>query len=80
MKSFFDFVKFFGWYWNFYKINLRMFLLERDVVEFVGEIFVEDYVKIEEIEMFIENYEVIFFFLILYKKCNKILLLKYNKI
>ncbi len=33
LKSPFDFVKLFGWYWNFHKTNLRTLPLERDAVE-----------------------------------------------
>ncbi len=58
LKSPFDFVKLFGWYWNFHKTNLRTLPLERDAVESVGETPVEDHAKTEETETPIENYEV----------------------
>ncbi|MCQ2714864.1 glycosyltransferase family 25 protein [Helicobacter pylori] len=58
LKSPFDFVKLFGWYWNFHKTNLRTLPLERDAVESVGETPVEDHVKTEAPETSIENYEV----------------------
>ncbi|MGL2600184.1 glycosyltransferase family 25 protein, partial [Helicobacter pylori] len=58
LKSPFDFVKLFGWYWNFHKTNLRTLPLERDAVESVGETPVEDHAKIEETETPIENHEV----------------------
>ncbi|WQX96202.1 glycosyltransferase family 25 protein [Helicobacter pylori] len=58
LKSPFDFVKLFGWYWNFHKTNLRTLPLERDAVESVGETPIEDHVKTEEAEVPIENYEV----------------------
>ncbi len=58
LKSPFDFVKLFGWYWNFHKTNLRTLPLERDAVESVGETPIEDHVKTEEAEVPIENHEV----------------------
>ncbi|MGL2850806.1 glycosyltransferase family 25 protein [Helicobacter pylori] len=58
MKSPFDFVKLFGWYWNFHKTNLRTLPLERDAVESMGETPIEDHVKTEAPETPIENYEV----------------------
>ncbi len=58
LKSPFDFVKLFGWYWNFHKTNLHTLPLERDAVESVGETPIEDHVKTEAPEMPIENYEV----------------------
>ncbi|RKV01674.1 glycosyltransferase family 25 protein [Helicobacter pylori] len=58
LKSPFDFVKLFGWYWNFHKTNLRTLPLERDAVESVGETPIEDHVKTEAPETPIENYEV----------------------
>ncbi len=58
MKSPFDFVKLFGWYWNFHKTNLRTLPLERDAVESMGETPIEDHVKTKEAEVPIENYEV----------------------
>ncbi|WRG84634.1 glycosyltransferase family 25 protein [Helicobacter pylori] len=58
MKSPFDFVKLFGWYWNFHKTNLHTLPLERDAVESVGETPIEDHVKTEAPETPIENYEV----------------------
>ncbi|MGL2834696.1 glycosyltransferase family 25 protein, partial [Helicobacter pylori] len=58
LKSPFDFVKLFGWYWNFHKTNLRTLPLERDAVESVGETPIEDHAKIEETETPIENHEV----------------------
>ncbi|MFP6081710.1 glycosyltransferase family 25 protein [Helicobacter pylori] len=58
LKSPFDFVKLFGWYWNFHKTNLRTLPLERDAVESVEETPIEDHVKTEEAEVPIENYEV----------------------
>ncbi|WP_187881338.1 glycosyltransferase family 25 protein [Helicobacter pylori] len=58
LKSPFDFVKLFGWYWNFHKTNLCTLPLERDAVESVGETPIEDHVKTEEAETPIENYEV----------------------
>ncbi|GAA7634901.1 hypothetical protein HpMMM46_06860 [Helicobacter pylori] len=67
LKSPFDFVRLYGHYWAFHKTNLRTLLPERDAVESVGE-------------MPIENHEVtpppppI-----PHKICNKILLLKRNK-
>ncbi|WP_120829441.1 glycosyltransferase family 25 protein [Helicobacter pylori] len=58
LKSPFDFVKLFGWYWNFHKTNLHTLPLERDAVESVGETPIEDHVKTEAPETPIENYEV----------------------
>ncbi len=58
LKSPFDFVKLFGWYWNFHKTNLCTLPLERDAVESVGETPIEDHAKTEEAEVPIENYEV----------------------
>ncbi len=58
LKSPFDFVKLFGWYWNFHKTNLRTLPLERDAVGSVGETPIEDHVKTEAPETPIENYEV----------------------
>ncbi len=58
LKSPFDFVKLFGWYWNFHKTNLRTLPLERDVVESMGETPIEDHVKTEAPETPIENHEV----------------------
>ncbi|WQW87206.1 glycosyltransferase family 25 protein [Helicobacter pylori] len=58
MKSPFDFVKLFGWYWNFHKTNLCTLPLERDAVESVGETPIEDHVKTEAPETPIENHEV----------------------
>ncbi|MGL2496465.1 glycosyltransferase family 25 protein [Helicobacter pylori] len=58
LKSPFDFVKLFGWYWNFHKTNLHTLPLERDAVESVGETPIEDHAKAEEIETLIENHEV----------------------
>ncbi|WP_120887936.1 glycosyltransferase family 25 protein [Helicobacter pylori] len=58
MKSPFDFVKLFGWYWNFHKTNLCTLPLERDAVESMGETPIEDHVKTEAPETPIENYEV----------------------
>ncbi|MGN8472333.1 glycosyltransferase family 25 protein, partial [Helicobacter pylori] len=58
LKSPFDFVKLFGWYWNFHKTNLRTLPLERDAVESVGETPIEDHAKTKEAETPIENYEV----------------------
>ncbi|WQW11384.1 glycosyltransferase family 25 protein [Helicobacter pylori] len=58
LKSPFDFVKLFGWYWNFHKTNLRTLPLERDAVESVGETPIEDHAKTKEAEVPIENYEV----------------------
>ncbi|WP_187917119.1 glycosyltransferase family 25 protein [Helicobacter pylori] len=58
LKSPFDFVKLFGWYWNFHKTNLCTLPLERDAVESVGETPIEDHVKTEEAEVPIENHEV----------------------
>ncbi|WP_208392012.1 glycosyltransferase family 25 protein [Helicobacter pylori] len=58
LKSPFDFVKLFGWYWNFHKTNLRTLPLERDAVESMGETPIEDHVKTEAPETPIENYEV----------------------
>ncbi len=43
LKSPFDFVKLFGWYWNFHKTNLRTLPLERDAVGSVGETPVENH-------------------------------------
>ncbi|WRD38346.1 glycosyltransferase family 25 protein [Helicobacter pylori] len=43
LKSPFDFVKLFGWYWNFHKTNLHTLPLERDAVESVGETPVENH-------------------------------------
>ncbi|MBH0254340.1 glycosyltransferase family 25 protein [Helicobacter pylori] len=43
LKSPFDFVKLYGWYWNFHKTNLRTLPLERDAVESVGETPVENH-------------------------------------
>ncbi len=58
LKSPFDFVKLFGWYWNFHKTNLRTLPLERDAVGSVGETPIEDHVKTEAPEAPIENHEV----------------------
>ncbi len=58
LKSPFDFVKLFGWYWNFHKTNLRTLPLERDAVESVGETPIEDHVKTEAPETPTENHEV----------------------
>ncbi|ALM79323.1 lipopolysaccharide biosynthesis protein [Helicobacter pylori] len=58
LKSPFDFVKLFGWYWNFHKTNLCTLPLERDAVESVGETPIEDHAKTKEAEVPIENYEV----------------------
>ncbi|RVY60030.1 glycosyltransferase family 25 protein [Helicobacter pylori] len=58
LKSPFDFVKLFGWYWNFHKTNLRTLPLERDAVESMGETPIEDHVKTEAPETPIENHEV----------------------
>ncbi len=58
MKSPFDFVKLFGWYWNFHKTNLCTLPLERDAVESMGETPIEDHAKTKEAEVPIENYEV----------------------
>ncbi len=58
MKSPFDFVKLFGWYWNFHKTNLCTLPLERDAVESVGETPIEDHAKAEAPEVPIENHEV----------------------
>ncbi len=58
LKSPFDFVKLFGWYWNFHKTNLHTLPLERDAVESVGETPIEDHVKTEAPEAPIENHEV----------------------
>ncbi|RKU90059.1 lipopolysaccharide biosynthesis protein, partial [Helicobacter pylori] len=58
LKSPFDFVKLFGWYWNFHKTNLCTLPLERDAVESMGETPIEDHVKTEAPETPIENYEV----------------------
>ncbi|PUD86467.1 lipopolysaccharide biosynthesis protein [Helicobacter pylori] len=58
LKSPFDFVKLFGWYWNFHKTNLRTLPLERDAVGSVGETPIEDHVKTEAPEAPTENHEV----------------------
>ncbi|RVY73469.1 glycosyltransferase family 25 protein [Helicobacter pylori] len=58
LKSPFDFVKLFGWYWNFHKTNLRTLPLERDAVESMGETPIEDHAKTEAPETPIENHEV----------------------
>nr|WP_232261401.1 glycosyltransferase family 25 protein [Helicobacter pylori] len=58
LKSPFDFVKLFGWYWNFHKTNLRTLPLERDAVGSVGETPIEDHAKTKEAEVPIENHEV----------------------
>ncbi|MBM0629866.1 glycosyltransferase family 25 protein [Helicobacter pylori] len=58
LKSPFDFVKLFGWYWNFHKTNLRTLPLERDAVESMGETPIEDHAKTKEAEVPIENHEV----------------------
>ncbi|MCQ2702768.1 glycosyltransferase family 25 protein [Helicobacter pylori] len=58
LKSPFDFVKLFGWYWNFHKTNLHTLPLERDAVESVGETPIEDHAKAEEAEVPTENHEV----------------------
>ncbi|RKV13864.1 glycosyltransferase family 25 protein [Helicobacter pylori] len=58
LKSPFDFVKLFGWYWNFHKTNLCTLPLERDAVESMGETPIEDHAKTKEAEVPIENYEV----------------------
>ncbi|WQX51095.1 glycosyltransferase family 25 protein [Helicobacter pylori] len=81
LKSPFDFVKLFGWYWNFHKTNLCTLPLERDAVESVGETPIEDHVKTKEAETPIENYEVTPPPppTIPHKIHNKILLLKRNK-
>ncbi|WP_131126900.1 glycosyltransferase family 25 protein [Helicobacter pylori] len=79
LKSPFDFVKLFGWYWNFHKTNLRTLPLERDAVESVGETPIEDHVKTEAPETPIENHEVTPPPPIPHKMRNKIVLLKRNK-
>ncbi|RVY80272.1 glycosyltransferase family 25 protein [Helicobacter pylori] len=58
LKSPFDFVKLFGWYWNFHKTNLHTLPLERDAVESMGETPIEDHAKTEAPEAPIENHEV----------------------
>ncbi|MGL2902643.1 glycosyltransferase family 25 protein [Helicobacter pylori] len=58
LKSPFDFVKLFGWYWNFHKTNLHTLPLERDAVESMGETPIEDHAKTKEAEASIKNYEV----------------------
>ncbi|MGL2687685.1 glycosyltransferase family 25 protein [Helicobacter pylori] len=60
LKSPFDFVKLFGWYWNFHKTNLHTLPLERDAVESMGETPIEDHVKTEASmeKTPIENHEV----------------------
>ncbi|RVZ25555.1 glycosyltransferase family 25 protein [Helicobacter pylori] len=58
LKSPFDFVKLFGWYWNFHKTNLCTLPLERDAVKSMGETPIEDHAKTKEAEVPIENYEV----------------------
>ncbi|WP_187894951.1 glycosyltransferase family 25 protein [Helicobacter pylori] len=58
LKSPFDFVKLFGWYWNFHKTNLHTLPLERDAVESVGETPIEDHAKTKEAEVPTENHEV----------------------
>nr|WP_232261075.1 glycosyltransferase family 25 protein [Helicobacter pylori] len=58
LKSPFDFVKLFGWYWNFHKTNLCTLPLERDAVESMGETPIEDHAKTKEAEVPIENHEV----------------------
>ncbi|WQY10315.1 glycosyltransferase family 25 protein [Helicobacter pylori] len=58
LKSPFDFVKLFGWYWNFHKTNLHTLPLERDAVESMGETPIEDHAKTKEAEVPIENHEV----------------------
>ncbi len=79
LKSPFDFVKLFGWYWNFHKTNLRTLPLERDAVESVGETPIEDHAKTKEAETPIENHEVTPPPPIPHKMRNKIVLLKHNK-
>ncbi|RVY17310.1 glycosyltransferase family 25 protein [Helicobacter pylori] len=79
LKSPFDFVKLFGWYWNFHKTNLHTLPLERDAVESVGEIPTEDHAKTKEAEVPIENHEVTPPPPIPHKMRNKIVLLKRNK-
>ncbi|GAA7709139.1 hypothetical protein HpCOL116_12180 [Helicobacter pylori] len=80
LKSPFDFVKLFGWYWNFHKTNLRTLPLERDAVESMGETPIEDHAKTKEAEVPIENHEVTPPPPIPHKIRNKTLLLKRNKI
>nr|WP_238408359.1 glycosyltransferase family 25 protein [Helicobacter pylori] len=58
LKSPFDFVKLFGWYWNFHKTNLHTLPLERDAVESMGETPIEDHAKTKAPETPIENHEV----------------------
>ncbi|WRB42366.1 glycosyltransferase family 25 protein [Helicobacter pylori] len=58
LKSPFDFVKLFGWYWNFHKTNLHTLPLERDAVESMGETPIEDHAKTKEAELPTENHEV----------------------
>ncbi|ALM80773.1 lipopolysaccharide biosynthesis protein [Helicobacter pylori] len=58
LKSPFDFVKLFGWYWNFHKTNLCTLPLERDAVESMGETPIEDHAKTKEAEVPIESHEV----------------------
>ncbi|MCQ2808698.1 glycosyltransferase family 25 protein [Helicobacter pylori] len=58
LKSPFDFVKLFGWYWNFHKTNLHTLPLERDAVESMGETPIEDHAKTKEAEAPIESHEV----------------------
>ncbi|WP_101000026.1 glycosyltransferase family 25 protein [Helicobacter pylori] len=43
LKSPFDFVKLYGHYWAFHKTNLRTLLPERDAVESVGEMPIENH-------------------------------------
>ncbi|WRE25460.1 glycosyltransferase family 25 protein [Helicobacter pylori] len=78
LKSPFDFVKLFGWYWNFHKTNLHTLPLERDAVGSAGETPIEDHAKAEKAEVPIENHEVTPP-TIPHKIRNKILLLKRNK-
>ncbi len=58
LKSPFDFVKLFGWYWNFHKTNLCTLPLERDAVESMGETPIEDHAKTKAPETPTENHEV----------------------
>ncbi|WP_367699887.1 glycosyltransferase family 25 protein [Helicobacter pylori] len=56
LNSPFDFVKLFGWYWNFHKTNLRTLPLERDAVGSVGETPIEDHAKAEKLKCLLKKY------------------------
>ncbi|MGL2362624.1 glycosyltransferase family 25 protein [Helicobacter pylori] len=78
LKSPFDFVKLFGWYWNFHKTNLCTLPLERDAVESMGETPLKIMQRLKHLKRLLKIMK-----LppptIPHKMRNKILLLKRNK-